>query len=136
MFVPSTNYPCMCSKKETWLLYFLVAMTFSSFAQSKMYENLYFTNKKKKYEKPRSNWDMPNVYDGFYIFRNCVYDFIKKDKEQVKARVIDIRNDSIYYVPYFNKEVAAKYGAPFDTLRIHPSEIRMIRLINTGFFVS
>lgn len=66
---------------------------------------------------------------AFYIYRNCRYDLVLTNKKRMTAKIIDIRNDSLYYTTYINANAAAKDNSPQDTLRLHPSQWRKIRLI-------
>lgn len=77
----------------------------------------------------------PNVGDyqagssAFYIYRNCFYDFEFKNNRKALCKVIDIRNDSIYYSPdYIKTDDGGQRSGRYDTLSTHPSAIKKINL--------
>ncbi len=75
-------------------------------AQEPAYQNLYFI--KKDQQPSFKKEDYTPGKNGFYIYRNCIYDLVLKNKSQIPAKIIDIKNDSIYYTLYVNENVAEK----------------------------
>ena len=114
-------------KPVTVVLLFLFAFRAAAFAQEDSIQNLYFVNKHRapSFEKE----DYIPGRKAFYIYRNCMYDFVLKNRKRVTAKIIDTRNDSIYYTVYLNANAAAKNKDRLDTLRLHPSQLRRIRMI-------
>ena len=93
------------------------AFSTSSFSQTDSIQNLYFV---KKSEQPVfTEKDYMPATKGFYIYRNCIYDFVLKNKRQLSAKVIDIKNDSVYYTLYINENVAQKNKNSQDTFSLH-----------------
>src|SRR5262245_39820202 len=109
-------------KKISVLAIFICMSTYSN-AQDSLSQDLYFI---KKGRQPLFNEkkDYFPSRNGFYIYRNCIYDLVLKNKLLVSAKIIDIKNDSIYYTAYINDDAAEKNKANQDTFSIHPSSIR------------
>lgn len=110
----------------TILLACLPALT-GLYAQQQHFQNLYFVKKNKAATFDEN--DFQPGKNAFYIYRNCIYNITLQNKKELRIKVIDIQNDSIYYTTYFNQNVAAKFRDRFDTFRLHPAEIRKIQLI-------
>lgn len=66
--------------------------------------------------------------NGFYIYRNCIYDIETKTDKYYKGRIIDLRPDSIFMTNSFNEEVAEKKGKSFDTVGIATNQIAFLKL--------
>lgn len=66
---------------------------------------------------------------GFYLYENCMYDLILRDKKQYQARVIAIKKDSVVFCTAFNKAHAKQQKRHLDTLTIAPQTIQALRLI-------
>ena len=116
------------NQPRTVLLMISFIFSCSSFSQTALYQNLYFI--KKGNQTVTSKKDYLPGDKGFYVYRNCIYDLVLKNKKEISANVIDIRNDSIYYTNYVNQNVADKYNDHLDTLYLHPSEIKKFRMIS------
>src|ERR1700761_2451489 len=82
-------------------------------------QNLYFVHKDRPvvFEKE----DYKPGKNSFYLYRNCYYDLVLLDGRFIAAKLIDIRNDSIY-VRVLNHLVA-------DSFALAPSQLKKIRLI-------
>jgi hypothetical protein len=91
-------------------------------------QNLYFV-KKGKTAVFKDREYQPGKGRAFYIYRNCIYNVVLKDKRWLRIRVSDIRNDSIYYSLYVSANEAASDNARLDTLALHPSQLRKLKLI-------
>jgi len=100
--------------------------TTTAIAQDSTFQNLYFVKKDRvaTFEKA----DFQPGKHAFYIYRNCVYDLVLKNGKQVSARVVDIKNDSIYYTLYISRTPAGTNATP-DTRAVHPTGIKKIRMI-------
>ena len=82
------------------------------------FQNLYFV---QKGESPRfDSADYLFSKKGFYIYRNCIYNVVLRNRIAVTIKVIDIRNDSILCTAQRNKG--------YDTLHLHPSDLLRLRL--------
>jgi hypothetical protein len=108
------------------LIFFLSAAI--GFAQEGASQNLYFV-KKGKTAVFKDREYQPRKGRAFYIYRNCIYNVVLKDKRWLRIRVADIRNDSIYYALYVSANEAASDNARIDTLALHPSQLRKMKLI-------
>ncbi len=67
--------------------------------------------------------------NAFYIYRNCIYDLVLKNKQVLSIKVTDIRNDSIYYTSAFNHTIVLRKNWHTDTLALHPMQLKKVRLI-------
>ena len=95
--------------------------------QDSLYQNLYFVKKGEEVQFKENDY-IPNK-TGFYLYRNCFYNIVLKNKLQINSRIIDIRNDSLYYTIHLNESSAVNYKDKLDTFSLHPSQIRKVRLI-------
>jgi hypothetical protein len=94
-------------------------------AQDDSVQNLLFVRKGRDGSFPKIG-DYQAGSSAFYLYRNCIYDFQFKNHKQIQGKVVDIKNDSIYYT--VQKEKVNKYDDFFDTTIIHPSTIKKINL--------
>lgn len=97
-------------------------------AQAGASQNLYFV-KKGKAAVFKDREYQPGKGRAFYIYRNCIYQVVLKDRRWLRIRVAEIRNDSIYYTLYVSANEAASDNARMDTLALHPSQLRKLKLI-------
>jgi hypothetical protein len=67
--------------------------------------------------------------DGFYLYRNCIYNIQVNDKARYAALLIDIRPDTLIFPSHFNPAVAKKYNQSFDTLMLHYKAITKLSLV-------
>jgi len=104
------------------LLYALSITVTTVTAQDSAFQNLYFVKNGQTAVFEKAGFQ-PGKH-AFYIYRNCVYDLVLKNGRQISARVIDIKNDSIYYTQYIGQTTIAT-----DTLSLHPGELKKIRMI-------
>lgn len=110
------------------VLILIAGLSNRAYSQNNTYQNLCFI----KYDRSPSFSEkdyMPGK-NGFYLYRNCIYDLVLKNKLQFSAKVIDIKNDSIYYTLYINENAAEKNKHPQDTLCMHPSSLKRLKLIS------
>lgn len=94
----------------------------AAIAQDSTFQNLYFVKKGQAaiFEKA----DYQPGKRAFYIYRNCVYDLVLNSGKFIMVKVVDIKNDSIYYALYESRPAAAA-----DTLSLHPRDLKRIRLM-------
>ena len=119
------------SKAVIILLAMLMVQTAN--AQEQTYQNLYILCKGDTPVIANPQYDYVLSRTGFYIYRNCIYKLKLKNKLLLNAKVLDIKNDSLYCVMrddqgYYD----AEHKAYNDTFSLHPSQIRSIRY--DGFF--
>lgn len=88
---------------------------------------LKFTSKYHAFNPEKGDY-MPGK-KGFYIYENCMYDFVLKNDMMYNARILTIKKDSILFTTHLNMQVALKYHESFDTLTISPATIKKIRLL-------
>lgn len=98
------------------------------FTQESPSQNLYFIKKGKTAVFNKSDYQ-PGKGKAFYIYRNCIYQVVLKDKSWLSMRVADIRNDSIYYTRHISTRDAATHNYDVDTLTLHPGQLRKLKLI-------
>lgn len=97
------------------------------YGQKPPYQNLYFAKKGQEIKFEAKDY-MP-AKSGFYLYRNCIYALVLKNKLQFFAKVTDIKKDSIYYTLYINEAAAYKNKEHQDTFSIHPASIRRIKMV-------
>lgn len=104
------------------LIYTLALTITTATAQDSTFRNLYFVKKEQAavFEKA----DFQPGEHAFYIYRNCIYDLVLNNGKFIMARIVDIKNDSIYYTLYDHRATAAT-----DTLSVHPGNLKKIRMI-------
>ncbi len=67
--------------------------------------------------------------DGFYLYRNCIYDIDLKDQRRLSGRLIEITKDSLSFTNFFNQNAANKAESTLDTIKIHYRELNKLNLI-------
>jgi hypothetical protein len=122
----------MKNKTNTLLVLFLSLIITTVTAQEDSVQNLYFVRKNSAVSFGENDYQPGKK--AFYIYRNCVYDVQLKNKRKLSIKVIDIRNDSIYYTLYHYKYDTANNRDQQDTLHLHPSELKKIWLIGDRIF--
>ncbi|MBX3257663.1 MAG: hypothetical protein KF862_26280 [Chitinophagaceae bacterium] len=74
--------------------------------------------------------NMAEVNDnGFYLYRNCIYDLRLKSGERYQARLADIRPDSLFFLSHVNEAVAQREGVRLDTLALSFTDISKLFLL-------
>jgi hypothetical protein len=111
----------------TTTLLCLTCLSAVSLAQPDSSQNLYFVPKDGEAHFEKNDY-RPGK-NAFYLYRNCIYDLVLKNKQTISIRVIDIRNDSIYYTRAFNHTIVLRNNWHSDTLALHPMQVKRIRLI-------
>jgi hypothetical protein len=114
--------------KKLFLSLIIGALLFEKVrSQDTTVQNLYFT-KTGQYPVV-SDKDYKPRKEGFFIYRNCIYDLVLKNKLQVSAKIIDVKNDSVYYTLYVQENNLEHKRDHQDTFHLHPSQIRRIKMI-------
>lgn len=75
--------------------------------------------------------------NGFYLYRNCIYDIKLTSGKRYNARLIDIKKDTLKFLSSFNESVAKKGGQSLDTLNLYYRSLEKIFLIadrTMGYF--
>lgn len=118
----------------TMLLFCFPALTAGLYGQQPVQQNLYFVKKNQAVTFGKFDY-LPDKTNAFYIYRNCIYNITLQNKIGLSIKVTDIHNDSIYFIEHYNQYAAVKlFSNRTDTLRLHPSEIAKIRLIEDAPF--
>lgn len=105
----------------------LVCLSTVCQAQPGSSQNLYFVPKNGEARFERNDYQPGK--NAFYIYRNCIYDLVLKNNQTISIRVVDIRNDSIYYTSAFRHTIVVRNNWHIDTLALHPMQLKKIRLI-------
>lgn len=90
---------------------------------------------KKGYAFVKNDKDYLFNVHGFYLYKNCMYDFTLEDGTQYLGRVLDFKPDSIFVTTCFNKNVCGNY----DTLAKSIKDLKQLKLIadrSFGIFTS
>jgi hypothetical protein len=109
------------------------SFTTASFAQEDSSQNLYFVKKNRKVIFGEHDYQ-PGKKEAFYIYRNCLYDFVFKDNRQLSIRIIDIRNDSVYYTRHLQEKEVSPNDGREDTLALHPMQLKKLKMIGDRVF--
>ena len=94
-------------------------------AMSQTSQDLYFTRLGDKPHFYSKDYTLSKA--GFYMYRNCIYRLVLKNKYRFTIKVVDIRNDSIIYVLREDPNPAYERKLSTDTFSLHPSQIKGIR---------
>jgi hypothetical protein len=117
---------------STLLFLLFTGLANPMFAQADTAQNLLFVKEGGQIRFDKNDYKPGK--NAFYIYRNCVYRFVLKDKRDIMARIIDVRNDSLYYSRWINGESPAQQRRPHDTLALHPAQLKRIRLLGDQIF--
>lgn len=109
------------------------SITTACFAQEDSSQNLYFVKKKREVVFGKHDYQ-PGKKEAFYIYRNCLYDFVFKDNRQLSIRVVDIRNDSVYYTRHLQEKEISPNDGREDTLVLHPAQLKKLKMIGDRVF--
>jgi hypothetical protein len=114
---------------KLFLSLLLLVFTTTCLAQNDSIQNLYFV--KKNREVVFGKTDYQPGKNAFYIYRNCVYDLVLKNKKEISVHVTDIKDNAIYYTPYMNDPASAS-----DTgiAVLYPANIKRIKMIGDRTF--
>lgn len=114
--------------RQTIIILIILLSTFKGFGQTDSYWTVVLIKKGKTpdYSKPIKGKYNP---DGFYLFRNCIYEIDLKNKQRLSGRLIDITKDSLSFTNFFNENVALKAQSTLDTIKIHYRQLDKLNLI-------
>ncbi len=98
-----------------------------SYGQQDSIQNLYFVKKGETALFAENDYQPGK--NAFYVYRNCIYNLVMKNKKEITIKVVDIRNDSIYYVTWVSQRPPEYVNRPADTLALHPSQLKKVRMI-------
>jgi hypothetical protein len=102
----------------------LLVCTTTCLSQQDSIQNLYFVKKNRPVAFGKKDYQPGKK--AFYIYRNCVYYLVLNNKKEISARVTDIRDNAIHYIPYINDPASAH---DTNTVILYPSDIKRIRMI-------
>jgi len=108
-----------------------IGITHRALAQGDTAQNLLFVKEGRNIRFDKNDYQPGK--NAFYMYRNCIYQFVLKNKQEIDAWVVDVRNDSLYYRvwPKDDKAVIGKYD---DTLALHPAQLKKIRMLGDQIF--
>ncbi|MCC6372170.1 MAG: hypothetical protein IT236_14295 [Bacteroidia bacterium] len=75
---------------------------------------------------------------GFYLYKNCVYEIILKNKKQIGGRLVGIKPDTLFFTNFFNSNAANWANAKLDTLAVYYKDLDKLNLISdraTGWYI-
>ncbi|MBL7804428.1 MAG: hypothetical protein JNL02_11875 [Saprospiraceae bacterium] len=72
--------------------------------------------------------DLPDD-NGFYLYRNCVYDFETAGELIYAGRLVDYRADTFFFTTAFNANVAASLQISYDTIAIPYGSMSKMKFI-------
>jgi hypothetical protein len=119
-----------CSKAKThvmtrlFLSLLLLIFTTACLAQTDSVQNLYFVRKNQAIVFGEKDYQ-PGKKKAFYIYRNCIYDFVLTNKKIIKALVTDIKDSAIYYTLYKYEPAS---GNDTDTAILYPAALKSINM--------
>ena len=120
---------CLLMDKIINILLFLVIMVpFRTFGQADSCWTV-LVLKKGNALKIKPNMSSFNT-NGFYMYRNCIYEIDTKSGQHYSGRLIDIKPDTLYFTNYFNENAASKAGFNLDTLGLHIDQLDKLNLIS------
>jgi hypothetical protein len=99
----------------------------TAFAQKDSAWVLRFTAKNNAFNPGKDDYQPGRK--GFYLYENCIYDFVLKNDMEYNARVLALKKDSLIFITHANQQNAIQYHEHFDTLTISPAAIKKIRLL-------
>lgn len=67
---------------------------------------------------------------GFYLYRNTIYEIETKDRKFFGGRLIDIKQDTLYFTNFFNTNAAAVAGFELDTIAVYYERLDKLKLIS------
>lgn len=82
-------------------------------------------------ERKRMNTFSKN---GFFLYKNFLYNLEFYDDVKIFGRIIDILNDSIYITNSFNNSIATRKNINFDTLKYSIKQIKTLHLTTERIF--
>jgi hypothetical protein len=106
------------------ILVFLI-ISFSAYSQKENNWSVLIKEKNKEY----IHRDDMSSYSktGFFLYKNCIYDYVLKNRNKHEGRLINIEPDSLCFANY--SFVAYNENDIFDTLKIHYNQIDKLLLV-------
>jgi hypothetical protein len=106
---------------------FLFFLSFNLSAQQAGCWNVLLLEKDNKLEvKP----DMQSFSKtGFYLYKNCFYEFDLKNKMHISGRLVNIKPDTLYFTNFFNAEAANRAKSKLDTEAVSCKNLERLCLI-------
>lgn len=79
--------------------------------------------------------DAPNFSrHGFYLMRNCTYDFVLKGKGEYSGRLLDIKPDTLYFGNLLPSSLFSRFYFIQDTIAVYYRQLEKIRLMSDHRF--
>ena len=112
----------------TFIIIAILLSTFKLFGQTDSCWTVLLVKNGKTpdYTKPIKGKFSP---DGFYLYRNCIYEIDLIDKRKLSGRLIEITKDTLSFTNFFNQNVAIKAQSTLDTIKIHYRQLDRLNLI-------
>ena len=100
----------------TFIIIAILLSTFKLFGQTDSCWTVLLVKNGKTpdYTKPIKGKFSP---DGFYLYRNCIYEIDLIDKRKLSGRLIEITKETFSFTNFFNQNVAIKAQSTLDTPR-------------------
>src|SRR5689334_15184738 len=109
------------------VIFFLILLQSDLFGQS---DSTWSVMILKKGNQPEIKDDMALFSEtGFYLYKNCFYDFILRDKTKKTIRLIDIKPDSLVFIGISEKRDSNFTEGAKDTFSINYKNIDKLLLI-------
>lgn len=114
--------------KTTFFILTILLSTYNLFGQADSCWTVLLVKKgvTPDYNKTFEGGFNPN---GFYLYRNCIYEIDLKDKRKLSGRLIEISKDTLSFTNFFNLNVALKSFCTLDTIKVHHSQLDRLNLI-------
>lgn len=112
-------------KTVIFLLLLLIIIVYNGFSQDKNTWSVLIKEKNKEF----IHRDDMSSYDnnGFFLYKNCIYDYILTNGNQYEGRLIGVKPDSLCFANY--SFTPYNENDKFDTLKIHYSQLDKILLV-------
>lgn len=66
---------------------------------------------------------------GFFLYKNCIYDFKLRNGNIYSGRLTDIKSDSLFFTNFPTYNISIKSNSHLDTFGIHFTQLEKIFLI-------
>ncbi len=66
---------------------------------------------------------------GFYLYKNCVYDIDLKNKQHISGRLVNIKQDTLFFTNFFNSNSAYFAKNKLMTYAIYYKDLDKLNLI-------
>lgn len=109
-------------------LFFAISQAQPLAAQTDSSWNVLLLSKSKKIEQKEDMRSFSNT--GFYLYKNCVYEFKSSNNDFFSGRLINVKPDSLYFSNFLNEHVAQHANQKLDTIAFHYKQLKKLRLIS------